>query len=280
MFAGTRVTLEIFAPDLGNPITRPARRTIDDQQIEFDNAAFFDINGDRYSVVQGQFDILGSMLSYKLLQGGSFLNVDDATGFNGYALTYAALTGSGGKMAIRAADLLDAQSTLGVTQRSITFDRDTVFVNVDGLRFSRHDTALIQLGFRIDGTARADWLVGDDGRDRLAGFGGRDHLAGGAGRDALLGGAGADTLDGGTGRDTLTGGSGADHFVLRRGGQADVVRDFQNGTDRILVRSSADGFVDLGRRQAGDDVIITSDGASLRIEDTRLSDLTAQDFLF
>lgn len=280
MLSGTRVTLEIFSPNLSNPITRPARSTIDDRAIEFDNAAFFDIAGDPYNVVQAQFDIIGSAISYKLLQGGVFTNVDDTTGFNGYALTFGALTGSGGKMSIRAADLMVGQTTLRLTQDSVSFDRDTVFVNVDGLSFTRFDTVLIQMGFKIDGTARADWLAGDDGRDRLSGFGGRDHLAGGGGHDILLGGAGADTLDGGSGRDTLTGGSGADHFVLRRGGGADVVRDFEDGIDRILVRSSADRFADLTLRQVGDDVIVTTDAASLRIEDITLANLTARDFLF
>ena len=68
---------------------------------------------------------------------------------------------------------------------------------------------------------------------------GIDHIFGGAGNDTLTGKSGDDTLDGGTGTDTLTGGSGKDIFVIRAGdgsstlADADVVTDFNNGTDVI-----------------------------------------------
>ncbi len=280
MFAGTRVKLEIFSPTLTTPIITPAEQIIDDEVVEFDNTDFFDIAGDPFNVAAGQFDVRGTLVSYTLLESGFFSNVDDATGFNGYALTFEALTRSGGLTSIREARLLDAQSTFSISQDRISFDADTLFVNVDGLPFSIQQTMNIQLSFEIRGTARSDWLTGEAGNDRMVGAGGRDHLAGGGGDDVLLGGRGSDTLDGGSGLDRLIGGAGADHFVLRRGGQSDTVVDFEDGADRILVRTSAESFDDLILRQSGNDVFISDGGASLRIANISLANLTASDFLF
>ena len=99
----------------------------------------------------------------------------------------------------------------------------------------------------------ADTLYGYAGNDTLYGYGisitnpnqsrdgdiGEKTLYGGAGNDTLAGGIGEDTLDGGTGTDTLTGNGAADTFVIRSGdgsttlADADVVTDFQDGTDVI-----------------------------------------------
>lgn len=279
MFAGTFVKLEIFSPTAENPITSPVRAKIDDDRVEFDDVSFFDLNGDPYRVVAGQFDIIGAQVNYSLLESGTYSNVSD-DGFNGYALTFAELTQSQGRVSIRSADLLEIQSTIAVTQDDITFDRDTLFVNVDGLRYEIRDTIMIRLGFDVRGTNQPDWLEGEAGRDRLTGLKGSDLLAGRGGRDVLFGGDGADTLDGGSGNDVLVGGRGKDIFVFRSGGQADTVSDFKDSIDRILVRTSADQFSELTLRQAGDDVIIRDDGVSFLIEATRLSDLSARDFLF
>lgn len=69
----------------------------------------------------------------------------------------------------------------------------------------------------INGTNRADTLVGTSGNDVIDGKRGDDFI------------------DGGAGNDTLTGGAGADTFVLRSGGGPDTVTDFDplHG-DRIL----------------------------------------------
>ncbi len=65
-----------------------------------------------------------------------------------------------------------------------------------------------------------------------------DRLSGGAGDDVLRGGYGRDVLEGGAGADRMSGGAGADTFVFA-GADADralnVIRDFEQGTDRIDV---------------------------------------------
>ena len=278
MLEGTRVRLTIFGPDIDNPITTPATATVSDAKVEFRDIGRFDIQGDYYDVAATRIDIGGSRIGYRILEGhgGRFGDVDDATGFNGSALTFLALKGNASAR-IRAVDLVEGANTLDMPRDHITFTRDTVYANVDDLAFHPHAEWRLQLGFRLDGTGGGDVLTGDSGRDALYGRAGADLLIGGAGRDLLDGGAGndrlrggvgndalrggggndrlaggggGDRLDGGTGKDVLTGGAGADTFLFRSfkdstpGRNRDVVTDFTRG-DRIDL-SALDA--DSGRR--------------------------------
>lgn len=102
---------------------------------------------------------------------------------------------------------------------------------------------------KLVGGIGSDKLVGGSGNDTLKGNGGADVLQGGNGKDTLIGGNGADTLMGGTGNDVikgaggddiLWGGGGADKFVFNGG--KDVIRDFKDDVDRIVVtRAMVDG---------------------------------------
>ncbi|MEF8748709.1 MAG: calcium-binding protein [Candidatus Accumulibacter propinquus] len=70
--------------------------------------------------------------------------------------------------------------------------------------------------------------------------------------NSLTGNAAANVLDGGVGADLLRGGEGADTFVIGSiAGGTDRVLDFQQGVDRLLIKSGADGF-NIGN---GDQVI-------------------------
>ncbi|MEQ1650096.1 MAG: calcium-binding protein [Hyphomicrobiaceae bacterium] len=62
----------------------------------------------------------------------------------------------------------------------------------------------------INGTKRADTLIGTMVDDLIEGFGGNDVLTGMGGNDTIRGGTGDDTIDGGDGNDYLHGGVGAD----------------------------------------------------------------------
>lgn len=230
MLGGT-LKLEIFSPTLDNPLIRPAVARISQTSVEFANAAFFDLDGDSYWVVPGNFDVQDSRITYRIVAtgGGSFSNVNDDTGFNGYALSFSALSARSG-MTLRAVDVV--QNDLDIPADNIDFDTNTVFVNVDGLRYSPGDTVILNLGFTIAGTS---------GADALTGLSGRDWLKGGAGNDSLSGGRGADILTGGAGADRLTGGLGADRFdfnaiaesTVRSAGR-DTITDFsQAQRDRV-----------------------------------------------
>ncbi len=145
---------------------------------------------------------------------------------------------------------------------------------------------------RLEGTERndvisalrgTDRLEGDDGNDTLLGGGGSDRLDGDDGNDLLRGGAGADRLKGGNDDDRLFGGGGADRFVFETGDGRDIVRDFQDGLDRIDFQDfgfanarQAKAFAD----QVGDDVRFDFRGDDVVIiQDVRLSDLTAADLI-
>jgi RTX calcium-binding nonapeptide repeat (4 copies) len=125
----------------------------------------------------------------------------------------------------------------------------------------------------IAGGKGNDWLFGGRGNDALLGGDGNDHLYGGRGRDLLLGGAGRDDLDGGEGNDK---------FLLRKGMGVDTIECLGDG-DRIDVRDfNIASFQTLisSARQVGDDVRIDfGNGDRLVIEDARISDLRAEQFI-
>ena len=121
---------------------------------------------------------------------------------------------------------------------------------------------------RLSGASGADRLVGDSGADTLLGHAGEDSLEGGRDADLLRGGTGHDSLTGGRGDDTCAGGTGADIFVFRAGDGHDLLRDFDQGSDKIHILLARDDPEEVQfdiRYQNGDaelrflDVVITLD---------------------
>lgn len=111
-------------------------------------------------------------------------------------------------------------------------------------------------------TASDRTVQGSDGNDTLRGQGSDDVLIGGAGDDRLFGRGGNDTLDGGPGDDWMRGDAGADKFVFARGDHADVVADFQAGSDKIDL--SALGLGDMAGLEHA--VKITSDANTVSVD--------------
>jgi Ca2+-binding RTX toxin-like protein len=117
---------------------------------------------------------------------------------------------------------------------------------------SDHDPILARLtlgspGRVIEGTNKADVLLGGAGADTIKGGNGKDLLEGAGGADLLEGGNGADTLIGGAAADTLLGGNGPDVFVFAPGSGRDAILDFGR-SDSLSLR---DGLV-LERREEVD----------------------------
>jgi Ca2+-binding RTX toxin-like protein len=129
-----------------------------------------------------------------------------------------------------------------------------------------------------------DTVLGHEGNDTLSGGKGADDLQGGADDDRLNGGQDADRLDGGTGNDTLTGGDGADVFVFARGSGSDVLRDFEDGLDRIEIDTASTGITGLaglGLAQQGNHVLVDlGQGDDILVRNTQLADLGVADFDF
>ena len=131
----------------------------------------------------------------------------------------------------------------------------------------------------------ADQLLGHLGNDLLRGDGGADRLIGGAGDDVLQGGSGADRLAGDIGNDRLAGGTGIDVFIFSGGN--DVVLDFENGVDTIVIDDALwgatprtpDQLVKLGRVVDGDLLFSFAGGHSLRIENVTDARMLLDDLL-
>lgn len=120
------------------------------------------------------------------------------------------------------------------------------------------------------------------GNDFANGGEGDDFLFGGGGFDRLVGGEGNDTLHGGYGNDTLTGNEGADRFVFDAG--RDIITDFEPGDDDIDLRSwnGLNTWSDVAGRlsQVGGDVHFTYGTHKLILQDTRVGQLDADDFIW
>lgn len=145
------------------------------------------------------------------------------------------------------------------------------FSNADDLALMRQALSRADL---ISLSDSGDYAHGFGGNDTMRGHGGADLLMGDGGSDVLQGGTGNDSLQGGAGNDRLMGGSGADTFLLRSGTTGtDVITDFQDGLDRIDITGS------FQRASHADGVLITHAGGTVLIEDARLAQITAADFI-
>lgn len=276
MINGTDVRLDIFAPDLTNPIAIPEVATVG-PGVEFSNPM---PSTTTWDVVEENFDLYGSRVDYTITDSfyRAFANVDDTTGFNGYVLSFLDLPTAGG-VSLFTAEIIDNSTTLAISQDEIWVEQNKLFVNVDGLGFQFGDTIDLRLGFDINGTNGADRLAGDFGNDRLAGFDGRDYLFGDRGIDALRGGRGQDTLDGGRANDRLFGDAGADTFILRDQG-VDRVLDFEKGLDRIQVETGADNFDDLALFQRPNGVAAADGYSRIFLAGVTVDEVEASWFVF
>lgn len=98
----------------------------------------------------------------------------------------------------------------------------------------------------LTGSARADRLVGGDGRDSLFGAGGSDILLGSHGDDVLRGGGDADTVIGGAGADRFVFESYADARV--KGKAVETIADFDAAEGDVIDLSQ----IDASRIASGD----------------------------
>ncbi|SEO31346.1 Hemolysin-type calcium-binding repeat-containing protein [Gemmobacter aquatilis] len=128
---------------------------------------------------------------------------------------------------------------------------------------------------QLFGGRGADSLLGGRGNDWINGDEGADVLNGGENRDILTGGAGADILTGGLGGDRLIGGQGIDIFVFARGDGADIISNFQDGTDQLDLRGVGAFTIEDGARGA----VITYGQSSIELIGISAANLNGHDFL-
>ncbi|MBX2854578.1 MAG: hypothetical protein KTR21_06300 [Rhodobacteraceae bacterium] len=151
---------------------------------------------------------------------------------------------------------------------------------------------------KLAGRSGSDILFGGEGDDLLIGGGGVDELLGEAGDDVLRGGAdndivhggfgddivtgdfGDDQVIGGFGDDVLAGGVGADMFMFGAEGGSDVVRDFEQGLDRLDLSQRGAAFSDLIITDAQNGARVTHDDLSILIKAHAAANISADDFIF
>ena len=108
----------------------------------------------------------------------------------------------------------------------------------------------------VIGNGGNDTLRGNRGNDSITGGNGDDFLYGGRDNDYFEGGEGNDLISGELGNDFLIGGAGSDRFVLEPGGGADVIVDFQDSED-LIVLSRGLTFPQIRVTQGVDGALIT-----------------------
>lgn len=129
--------------------------------------------------------------------------------------------------------------------------------NVDLRKKSRQQTGdgrdkLISIE-NVNGGSGRDTIIGNNRKNILNGENGNDQLFGGGGNDLLIGGKGKNEAWGEEGRDTFRIQSGAGHTIIK---------DFQDGDDRIHLGS---GYRGLRIRERGDDLRIFLSGDLMAI---------------
>ncbi|MBD3886352.1 hypothetical protein IFO70_32200 [Phormidium tenue FACHB-886] len=131
----------------------------------------------------------------------------------------------------------------------------------------------------LQGSSLSGILCGEGGNDNLSGMGGNDTLCGGTGNDELNGGTGNDISFGGAGNDTHTGGSGRDTFVLALNNGVDVVKDFQNGKDKLGLSIGLNPEI-LEVVQRGKNTVISVGNQQLAVlSNVKANQTTAADFV-
>lgn len=137
---------------------------------------------------------------------------------------------------------------------------------------------------QLVGGGGGDTLDGGSGNDTLSDTSGADYLTGAAGNDSLSSGSGSATMDGGAGNDTLSGGAGADTFKFIGTFGHDEIKDFQPGTDHIVLQGTsffAFYQIEGESTQSGANLIITDAfGNTLQLDNTTYANLSSSDFIF
>lgn len=134
----------------------------------------------------------------------------------------------------------------------------------------------------ISGGSGNDQLWGGEARDFIYGGQDNDQLSGEAGSDRLFGQSGDDRLTGGSETDWLYGGTGRDMFVFIKGADKDLVRDFENNVDTILLsddlwtgNKTAEEVLSQFASRVDEDVVFDfGDGDILIVENTNFSALS------
>lgn len=110
-----------------------------------------------------------------------------------------------------------------------------------------------------------------------------NYLEGNRGDNSLIGLDGNDAFFGGAGDDVMTGGTGVDAFYFKSNADREVVTDFTDGVDLLVLFTgqdivSVDDLITNHAVQRGGDLVLTGDGTEMIIRNFDKANLTAADF--
>jgi Ca2+-binding RTX toxin-like protein len=169
-----------------------------------------------------------------------------------------------------------------------TYTIDSAGVVIRELADEGNDKVVADVSYTLKGNFEALVLSGSANIDGN-GNGLDNALTGNGGANKLKGAAGDDILAGGRGNDVLTGDGGVDTFEFANQMGKDRVTDFvPEGANHDIVDlrqvSAITSFADLKANhleKSGSDVVIHITNANnITLEDVKISDLHANDFLF
>lgn len=169
--------------------------------------------------------------------------------------------------------------TLNLSYYAINGSGYSDTIDLSGVKFivNRDDVGL---------EAGNDLFRGYSGGDEVDGGSGNDTLYGNAGYDRLDGGDGNDRLYGGLGNDYLTGGAAADQFRFDVRGGSDVITDWTNRSDKIVIEkgtydgNAIDSYGDLDIYTYGGDTIVRFGGTRITLDGVAEYELDSTDFIF
>lgn len=139
---------------------------------------------------------------------------------------------------------------------------------------------------RLVGTPEADTLLGLGGNDKIIGNSGNDKLSGGNGNDKLFGDDGNDVLKGEAGKDKLSagigknqlfGGTDRDIFFLSKGEGLAIIKDFQDGQDKLKLQGIRFNQIDIVQQGANVAISFQNDVLAI-VQKIQANLLTSKDF--
>ena len=149
-FIGRTVTLEGFAPDLTSPLIEPQTAVVG-SALEFPDIAQWDIPGDGWLTVNGDFNVSANQLSYTVdnTRFPGFADVSDTDGFNGIVATFDLED-------IRIAGVELTVNEFSQPNENIFFNANSIFADFDGLPFENGDTGVLTVTFADRDTSQYD----------------------------------------------------------------------------------------------------------------------------
>lgn len=166
-------------------------------------------------------------------------------------------------------------------------DNDTYLVASTGLNILEGmgggtDAVKSSVSFTLGDNFENLYLVGSADINGK-GNAGDNYLEGNAGDNRLAGRGGSDALFGGKGTDYLTGGADLDGFYFRADAGKEIVTDFVDGVDRLVLfgpqgMSGADFVEEYGHNSHGD-LVLSWGGTQMILEGIQKSQITDADFI-